>query len=119
MGRSCSRIKTIFPIVDEPPWSDTDDSVESMSDPEEDEDNMPDNKDSTHEGEGETEAEPDVVEADVMVVDVDRDDDGETGGEDEEEDSSDGLRAGRGLRERQKWRLVGGCGGTEDNSVGP
>ena len=80
---------------------------------------MPDNKDSTHEGEGETEAEPDVVEADVMVVDVDRDDDGETGGEDEEEDSSDGLRAGRGLRERQKWRLVGGCGGTEDNSVGP
>ena len=75
-----------------------------MSDPEEDEDNMPDNKDSTHEGEGETEAEPDVVEADIMVVDVDRDNDGETGGEDEEEDSSDGLRAGGGLRERPKWR---------------
>jgi cysteine protease ATG4 len=39
--------KTIFSIVDEPPsWSDVDDSLESLSEPDEEED-MPDDKDST------------------------------------------------------------------------
>ena len=39
--------KTILSIVDEPPsWSDADDSLESMSDPEDDEDDMPEDKDS-------------------------------------------------------------------------
>ena len=43
--------KTIFSIVDEPPsWSNADDSLESMSDPEEDEDDMPEDKDSTCSG---------------------------------------------------------------------
>jgi hypothetical protein len=46
--------KRIFSIVDEPPlWSDADDSLESMSDPEEDEGDMPDDKDSTRSGVGE------------------------------------------------------------------
>ena len=43
--------KTIFSIVDEPPsWSNADDSLESMSDSEEDEDDMPEDKDSTCSG---------------------------------------------------------------------
>ena len=56
-----------------------------MSDPEEDEDDMPDDKVSTHSGErgGDGDGEADVVVADVLVAD------GETRGEDEEEYSSD------------------------------
>ena len=69
-----------------------------MSDPEEDEDDMPEDKDSTHSGEAEAEGDGDgaedgeseVVVADVVVADVDRDGDGgETRGEVDEEDLSD------------------------------
>lgn len=52
--RMAQNHKRIFSIVDEPPlWSDADDSLESMSDPEEDEGDMPDDKDSTRSGVGE------------------------------------------------------------------
>ena len=41
--------KTLFFIVDEPPsWSDADDSLEAISDSEEDKDDRPDDKDSMH-----------------------------------------------------------------------
>ncbi|KAF8269994.1 hypothetical protein EI94DRAFT_1828620 [Lactarius quietus] len=60
---------TIFSIVDEPPsWLDADDSLRSMSDPEEDEEDMPDDKDSSRSGQ---------CDADVETR------------EDEDEDSSD------------------------------
>jgi hypothetical protein len=53
--------KTILSIVDEPPsWSEADDSLESMSDPEQ-EDGMPDDKDSlSHSGVGDGEVEVEV-----------------------------------------------------------
>ena len=99
-------LKTIFSIVNEPPsWSDADDSLESMSDPEEDEDDIPEDKDSTYSGEGkadgdgegegggEGEGEADVVKVDMVVADVDQDGDGdgETCSEDEDEYSSDNF----------------------------
>ena len=68
-----------------------------MSDPEEDKDDMPEDKDSTcsgvaSEGKGDEDrdGEDEVVVTDVVIADVDRggDGDGETRGEDEEEDSS-------------------------------
>ena len=70
-----------------------------MSDHEANEDDMPDDKDSTHSGEGngEGESEGDVVVADVVVVDVDRDGDGETHGEDEEDSSDVFFDAGEGV----------------------
>ena len=47
--------KTIFSIVDEPPsWSDVDDSLESMSEPDE-EDDIPEDKDSSRSGPGDEE----------------------------------------------------------------
>ena len=48
--------KTIFSIVDEPPsWSDADDNLGSMSSPEADENDIPDDKDSTCSGVAEAE----------------------------------------------------------------
>ena len=102
-----------------------------MSDPEEDEDDMPDDKDSTHSGEGngEGEGEGDVVVADVVVVDVDRDGDGETHGEDEEEDSSDdffdpgecAVIAGNrlSLRAASESGQSSSGGGTGDDPISP
>ena len=67
-----------------------------MSDLEEDEDDMPEDKDSTcsgiaseDKGDKDRDGEDEVVVADFLVADLDRDGDGETRGEDEEEDSSD------------------------------
>ena len=99
-----------------------------MSDPEEDEDDMPDDKDSTHSGEGNGEGEGDVVVADVVVVDVDRDGDGETHGEDEEDSSDVLFDAGEGvviggdrlsLHAASESSQSGGGGGTEDDPVNP
>ena len=92
-----------------------------MSDPEEDEDDMPEDKDSRHSSEGEGDR------------DVDRDGDcGETRGEvDEEEDSSDDFfDAGEGAvigPDRLSLRAAsesgqsqsGSGGGTEDDPVSP
>ncbi|KAH9016405.1 hypothetical protein EDB83DRAFT_2508558 [Lactarius deliciosus] len=84
--------KTIFSIVDEPPsWSDADDSLESMSDPDEEED-MPDDKDSSRSGVG--------------------DEDGDT--REDEEDSDDFFDAGDAIIESGQ-----SGGGTEDDPVGP
>ena len=89
-----------------------------MSDPEEDEDGMPDDKVSTHsgEGKGDDNGEADVAVADVVIADGDSDGEGETRSEDEKEDSSnDFFDAGEGafigpdrlltcrLGERPKW----------------
>ena len=112
-----------------------------MSDPEENEDDMPEDKDSTHSGEGEVDGDGDgaedgeseVVVADVVVADVDRDgDSGEPRGEvDEEEDSSDDFfDAGEGAvlaGDRLSLRAAsesgqsqsGSGGGTENDPVGP
>ena len=101
-----------------------------MSDHEANEDDMPDDKDSTHSGEGngEGESEGDVVVADVVVVDVDRDGDGETHGEDEEDSSDVFFDAGEGvvisgdrlsLHAASESSQSGGGGGTEDDPVNP
>lgn len=48
VAESFKNHKTIFSIVDWPPsWSGADDSLQSMLDPEEDEDDMPNDKGST------------------------------------------------------------------------
>ena len=67
-----------------------------MSDPEEDEDDMPEDKDSMcsgvaseDKGDEDRDGEDEVVVADVAVADVDRDGDSETRGEDEEDFSDD------------------------------
>ena len=103
--------KTIFSIVDEPPsWSDADDSLESMSDPDE-EDDMPDDKDSSsHSGVGDVD-----VEVDVEV---------DTREEEEEEDSDDFFDAGEGAvvgdrSSRAASESSQSGGGTEDDPVGP
>ena len=109
-----------------------------MSDPEEDEDDMPEDKDSTcsgvaseDKGDEDRDDEDEVVVADVVVADVDRDGDGdgETRGEDEEEDSSDDFfDAGEGAvigpdrlssRAASESGQSGSGGGTEDDPVGP
>ena len=91
----CSYSRTIKPFS---PWSDADDSLESMSDPEEDECDMPHDKESGMVAEAEVnggaEGEADGVVSDVVVAEGDGD--GETR-EDEEEDSSDDFfDAGQG-----------------------
>ena len=107
-----------------------------MSDLEEDEDDMPEDKDSTCSGiasedkdDEDRDGEDEVVVADLVVADVDRDGDGETRGEDEEEDSSDDFfDAGEGavigpdrlsLRAASESGQNGSGGGTEDDPVGP
>ncbi|KAH9020204.1 hypothetical protein EDB85DRAFT_532534 [Lactarius pseudohatsudake] len=95
--------KTIFSIVDEPPsWSDADDSLESMSDPDEEED-MPDDKDSSRSGVG--------------------DEDGDTR-EDDEDSDGDFFDAGDAIiGDRFSLRAASESGqsggGTEDDPVGP
>ncbi|KAH8980199.1 hypothetical protein EDB92DRAFT_1937183 [Lactarius akahatsu] len=94
--------KTIFSIVDEPPsWSDADDSLESMSDPDEEED-MPDDKDSSRSGVG--------------------DEDGDTREDDETRMAIFSMRAMPSsvigsLRAASESGQSGG--GTEDDPVGP
>ena len=109
-----------------------------MSDPDEDEDDMPEDKDSTYsgvasedKGDEDRDGEDEVVVTDVVVADVDRDSDGdgETRGEDEEEDSSDDFfDAGEGAvigpdrlssRAASENGQSGSGGGTKDNPVGP
>ena len=107
-----------------------------MSDPEEDEDDMPEDKDSTcsgvaseDKGDEDRDDEDEVVVADFLVADLDRDGNGETRGEDEEEDSSDDFfDAGEGavigpdrlsLRAASESGQSGSGGGTEDDPVGP
>ena len=109
-----------------------------MSDPEEDEDDMPEDKDSTcsgvaseDKGDEDRDDEDEVVVADVVVAGVDQDGegDGETRGEDEEEDSSDDFfDAGEGAvigpdrlssRAASESGQSGSGGGTEDDPVGP
>jgi hypothetical protein len=84
--------KTIFSLVDEPPSWSAEDSLESMSDPEEDENDMPDDKDLTCLGimgeDGDDEGEGDVVVADG-VPDVDSN--GSTREDEEEHSSNDFL----------------------------
>ena len=100
--------KTIFSMVDEPPsWSDADDSLESMSDPDE-EDDMPGDKDS-------------LSRSGVGDGDVDWT---WTREEEEEEDFDDFFDAGEGAvvgdrssRAAQESSQSGG--GTEDDPVGP
>ena len=103
--------KTIFSIVDEPPsWSDADDSLESMSDPDEEDDmpdDMPDDKDSG------------------LGVDVDVGDrDASTREDEEEEDSDDFFDAGESaVGDRHSLRAASESGqsggGTEDDPVDP
>ena len=107
-----------------------------MSDPEEDEDDMTEDKDSTCSGiasedkdDEDRDGEDEVVVADFLVADLDRDGDGETRGEDEEEDSSDDFfDADEGavigpdrlsLRAASESGQSGSGGGTEDDPVGP
>ena len=71
---------------------DADDDLESMWDPEEDEDDMQDNKFSSHSNEGDGDDEADVVVADVMVADSD----GERHCEDKEDSSDDFFDSGEG-----------------------
>ena len=68
-----------------------------MSDSEEDEEDMPDDKNSTCSGEadGDPNKEDDVVVAEAVVADVDRDGDGGTRGEDEDS-PDDFFDAGEG-----------------------
>ena len=113
------RYKTVFSNADEPPlWSDADDSLEYISGPKENEDDIPEDKDLTHEGEGE-------AEADVIVADVGG---GETHGEDE--DSSDSFfDAVEGTvifpgrlslhAASESGQSGGGGGGTEGDPIGP
>lgn len=55
--------KTSFStVVDPQSWSDAGDTLELMSDPEEDEDDMPDDKDSTRSGESEVNGDGDGPE---------------------------------------------------------
>ena len=105
-----------------------------MSDPEEDEDDMPEDKDSMcsgvaseDKGDEDRDGEDEVVVADVAVADVDRDGDSETRGEDEE-DFSDDFDAGEGAvigpdrlssRAASESGQSGSGGGTEDDPVGP
>ena len=106
-----------------------------MSDLEEDEDDMPEDKDSTCFGiasedkdDEDRDGEDEVVVADFLVADLDRDGDDETRGEDEEEDSSDdffdadeGAVIGHdrlSLRAASESGQSGG-GGTEDDPVVP
>ena len=95
--------KTIFSIVDEPPsWSDVDDSLESMSEPDE-EDDMPEDKDSSREGVADEEAHE----------------------KEDEEDSDGDFDAGEGatIDDRVSSRAASKSGqsegDTEDDPVGP
>ncbi|KAI0245661.1 hypothetical protein BJV78DRAFT_1287349 [Lactifluus subvellereus] len=99
--------KTIFSIVDEPPsWSDVDDSLESMSEPDEEED-IPDDKDSSR-----SDAADEEVSVPVPT---------------EEEDDSDGdfFDAGDGaanddrISSRAASKSGQSEGDTEDDPVGP
>ena len=103
---------------------DADDDLESMWDPEEDEDDMQDNKFSSHSSEGDGDDEADVVVADVMVADSD----GERHCEDKEDSSDDFFDSGEGavigpdrlsLRAASESGQSGSDGGTEDYPVGP
>jgi hypothetical protein len=98
--------KTIF---DKPPsWSDADDSLESMSDPEEDEEDMPDNKDSPRPGVGDGGGDGNVRE-------------------DEEDSPDDFFHVGEGtviddhlsLRAASESDQSRSCGDTEDDPVRP
>ena len=98
-------------------WSDADDSLEYISGPKENEDDIPEDKDLTHEGEGE-------AEADVIVADVGG---GSTHGEDE--DSSDSffdavegtvIFPGRlSLHAASESGQSGGRSGTGSEHIGP
>ena len=102
-----------------------------MSESEEDEEDMPDDENSTCSGEadGDPNKEDDVVVAEAVVADVDRDGDGETRGEDEEADSFDDFfDEGEGavigpdhlsLCATSEGGQSGGGGSTEDDPVGP
>ena len=102
-------------------WSDPVDGLEYISGPKENEDDVPEDKDSTHEGEGEGNSE---AEADAIVADVGG---GETHGEDE--DSSDSffdavegtvIFPGRlSLHAASESGQSGGGGGTEGDPIGP
>jgi cysteine protease ATG4 len=102
--------KTIFSIVDEPPsWSDVDDSLESMSEPDE-EDDMPEDKDSSRSGAGDEEAhEHEEIHEQ----------------EDEEDSDGDFFDAGEGasIVDRVSSRAASKSGqseaDTEDDPVGP
>lgn len=106
--------RTIFSIVDEPPsWSEVDDSLESMSDPEDEEEDLPEDKGSSREG-------ADDEDAEVVAVGVHE-------GEQEEEEDSDGdfFDAGEGaaIDDRVSSRAASKSGqsegDTEDDPVGP
>jgi cysteine protease ATG4 len=101
--------KTIFSIVDEPPsWSDADDSLESMSEPDE-EDDMPEDKDSSRSGAGDEEVQ-------------DRE---ETHEQEDEDSDGDFFDAGEGatIDDRVSSRAASKSGqsegDTEDDPVGP
>jgi cysteine protease ATG4 len=102
--------KTIFSIVDEPPsWSDVDDSLESLSEPDE-EDDMPEDKDSSRSGAGDEE----VNEHEEMHDQ-----------EDEEDSDGDFFDAGEGatVDDRVSSRAASKSGqsegDTEDDPVMP
>jgi hypothetical protein len=118
--------KTIFSFVNEPlSWSDADNSLGSMSDPEEDEGDMPDDKDSLHSGVGDADAEG-GANVDI-VADVLADGDGDAREGEAEDSSYHFLDAGEGavIPDRLSFRAAseigqsGSGGGTEDDPVVP
>jgi cysteine protease ATG4 len=96
--------KTIFSIVDEPPsWSDVDDSLESMSEPEEEED-MAEDKDSSRSGAGDDE---------VHVEEDDEDSDGDFF------DAGEGATVDDRVSSRAASKGAQSEVDTEDDAIGP
>ncbi|KAN0134636.1 hypothetical protein V8E53_007421 [Lactarius tabidus] len=112
--------ESIVSIVDKlPSWSDADDSLEAMSDPEEDENDIPDDKDSTRWDVGDR--------GGGGGADMVADGDGDGDACNDKDSSSDFFDAGEGaiipgrlsLRPASESGKSGSGGGNKDNPIGP